>query len=266
MLMSVATKIAIQMNVKMGGEVWALEVPVKNMMVVGIDTYHDSAKKGRSVGAFVASMNQRITKYYSRCALQSSQEELHNALRVCMLSALKNYHQINGQLPDRIVVYRDGVGDGQLAVVHEHEVTQIRECFRTVGPEYQPKLTVIVVKKRISSRFFAMDRGQLNNPPPGTIIDSEATRPEWFDFFIVSQSVRQGTVSPTHYNVIVDEIRFKPDIYQRLTYKLCHLYYNWPGTIRVPAPCQYAHKMAFLVGQSLHKDPSLALANNLFYL
>ena len=24
----------------------------------------------------------------------------------------------------------------------------------------------------------------------------------------------------------------------RLTYKLTHMYYNWPGTIRVPAPCQ----------------------------
>jgi len=28
MLMSVATKIAIQLNCKMGGEVWALEIPV----------------------------------------------------------------------------------------------------------------------------------------------------------------------------------------------------------------------------------------------
>jgi aubergine-like protein len=28
MLMSVATKVAIQLNVKMGGEVWALEIPV----------------------------------------------------------------------------------------------------------------------------------------------------------------------------------------------------------------------------------------------
>ena len=35
---------------------------------------------------------------------------------------------------------------------------------------------------------------------------------------------------------------------------------------RVPAPCQYAHKLAFLVGQSIHKDPSLELANKLFYL
>ena len=28
MLMSVATKVAIQLNCKMGGEVWALEIPV----------------------------------------------------------------------------------------------------------------------------------------------------------------------------------------------------------------------------------------------
>ena len=38
------------------------------------------------------------------------------------------------------------------------------------------------------------------------------------------------------------------------------------GTIRVPAPCQYAHKLAFLVGQSIHKEPNLALADKLFFL
>ena len=31
---------------------------------------------------------------------------------------------------------------------------------------------------------------------------------------------------------------------QALTYKLTHLYYNWPGTVRVPAVCQYAHKVS----------------------
>ena len=49
-----------------------------------------------------------------------------------------------------------------------------------------------------------------------------------YDFFIVSQCVRQGTVGPTHYNVISDSSGLKPDHLQRLTYKLCHLYYNWP--------------------------------------
>jgi len=266
MLMSVATKIAIQLNVKMGGEVWGVEIPIKNTMVVGIDTYHDSAKKGRSVGAFIASMNQTLTRYYSRCAFQSNHEELQNALKVCMQAALKNYHAVNNVLPERIIVYRDGVGDGQLETVFQHEVSQLTGCFASVGEAYAPKFAVIVVKKRINSRFFSFDRNQFGNPPPGTIIDTEATRPEWYDFFLVSQSVRQGTVSPTHFNVIYDTTGFKPDHLQRLSYKLCHLYYNWPGTIRVPAPCQYAHKMAFLVGQSLHKDPSLVLANKLFYL
>lgn len=267
MLMSVATKIAIQLNVKMGGEVWGVEIPIRNMMVIGIDTYHDSAKKGRSVGAFIASMNNNLTRYYSRCAFQSTHEELQNALKVCMQGALRNYHQINGALPEKIIVYRDGVGDGQLEAVHKHEINQLTDCFKAVGNNYAPKIAVIVVKKRINSRFFAIDqRNQLGNPPPGTIIDTEATRPEWYDFFLVSQSVRQGTVSPTHYNVIHDSTGYKPDHLQRLSYKLCHLYYNWPGTIRVPAPCQYAHKMAFLVGQSLHKDPSLVLANKLFFL
>lgn len=49
-----------------------------------------------------------------------------------------------------------------------------------------------------------------------------------YDFFLVSQSVRQGTVTPTHFNVIFDTSGLRPDHMQRLTYKLCHLYYNWP--------------------------------------
>lgn len=53
---------------------------------------------------------------------------------------------------------------------------------------------------------------------------------------------------------------------QRLTYKLCHLYYNWPGTIRVPAPCQYAHKLVYLVGQNIQAEPHRSLSDILFYL
>lgn len=40
--------------------------------------------------------------------------------------------------------------------------------------------------------------------------------------------MRSGSVSPTHYNVIYDSSGLKPDHIQRLTYKLCHVYYNWP--------------------------------------
>ena len=44
----------------------------------------------------------------------------------------------------------------------------------------RPKVAVVVVKKRINSRFFANDRGGLGNPMSGTIVDTEATRPEWW--------------------------------------------------------------------------------------
>jgi hypothetical protein len=55
------------------------------------------------------------------------------------------------------------------------------------------------------------------------------------DLFVV---LLQGTVTLTHYVVIHDTANTKTDRLQQLTYKLRHLYYNWPGTIRVPAPCQ----------------------------
>ena len=38
------------------------------------------------------------------------------------------------------------------------------------------------------------------------------------------------------------------------------------STVRVPAPSHYAHRLAFLVGQSLHQQHNLKLANELFFL
>ncbi|KOB79272.1 Argonaute Ast1 variant [Operophtera brumata] len=87
-----------------------------------------------------------------------------------------------------------------------------------------------------------------------------------YDFLIASQKVTQGTVTPTHYVVIYDDNDMPPDHCQRMTYKMCHLYYNWPGTVRVPAPCQYAHKLAFLIGQSVRQKPADVLCDKLYFL
>ena len=59
-------------------------------------------------------------------------------------------------------------------------------------------------------------------------------------------------MSPTHYIVVHDNTGLKPDILQKISYKLTHMYYNWPGTVRVPAPCQYAHKLAYQVVITIH--------------
>ncbi|XP_073404629.1 piwi-like protein 1 [Dendrobates tinctorius] len=265
-VLSVCTKIALQMNCKLGGELWSVEMPLEKTIIIGIDCYHDTLQGRRSIAGFVASTNKQMTRWFSRCVVQDQRQEIVDGLKFCMQAALHAWTKLNKDLPQRIIIYRDGVGDGQLKTLVNYEIPQIIDCIKSAGQNYSPKLTVVVVKKRINARFFAVMGGRLQNPPPGTIVDSEVTRPEWYDFFIISQSVRQGTVSPTHYNVVYDTIGLNPDRMQRLTYKLCHQYYNWPGVIRVPAPCQYAHKLAFLVGQSIHREPHNSLSNLLYYL
>lgn len=94
-IMTVATKIALQMNCKMGGELWSVEIPVsiflsmvtaldealfqkqglharsvlcvialqlKQVMIVGIDCYHDTVSGKQSIAGFVASLNQSVTR------------------------------------------------------------------------------------------------------------------------------------------------------------------------------------------------------------
>lgn len=53
---------------------------------------------------------------------------------------------------------------------------------------------------------------------------------------------------------------------QELVYVLCFSYMNWSGAIRVPAPCQYAHKLSVFVSQHLNEDPKEDLRNSLYYL
>ena len=91
----------------------------------------------------------------------------------------------------------------------------------------RPQLVFVVVTKRIQQRFFWNQGGRLSNPSPGTIVDTELTKPEFFDFFLVPQSVGQGTVTPTHYNVLEFNTTLTPDHLQKIAYKLCHVYYNW---------------------------------------
>lgn len=266
-LMSVATKIAIQMNCKMGGEVWGAVIPVSGLMIIGLDTYHDSLNKNQSVGAMVASLNKECTRFYCKTEYHDKKAEIMQSLSVLITGALRKYHEVNQANPKKVIVYRDGVGDGQLDVVYNSEKEQIEQAFKNAGGvDFKPQLAMVIVKKRINTRFFKPDNQVLVNPMPGTVVDSYVTKQEWYDFFLVSQSVRQGTVSPTSYNVIFDESGLKPDHIQALTYKLTHLYFNWQGTIRVPAVCQYAHKLAFLQGQSLHREFSAHLSDKLFFL
>lgn len=265
--MSVATKVIIQMNAKLMGAPWLIELPLPGLMTVGFDVCHSAKEKNKSYGAIVATMDiRRSTRYYSFVGEHLKGQELSNEISLYMTCALKAYRSEHGCLPGRIIFYRDGVGDGQLHHVFHTEVKVLKkkldEIYISAGIEKGCQLAFVVVSKRINTRYFLNEF----NPPPGTIVDDILTLPERYDFYLVSQSVRQGTVSPTSYNVIHDTIGLDADKIQMLTYKLTHMYYNWSGTLRVPAVCQYAHKLAFLVAESIHRAPNNALENQLYFL
>ncbi|XP_076233645.1 aubergine isoform X2 [Calliopsis andreniformis] len=260
---SIATKVAIQLVCKLGGAPWSVELPPVNLMVVGFDVCHDTNDKGRDFGAMVASLDRSLTRYFSAVSSHSTGEELSNEFSMNMVKAVQTFKRVNNILPSHIVIYRDGVGEGQLPYVFEHEVEQVKQKLCEVyGDPKTVKLSFIVVTKRINTRFFHNG----NNPPPGTIVDDVVTNPLKYDFYVVSQSVQQGTVTPCAYNVLFDSTGWRPDQMQRITYKLTHMYYNWSGTVRVPAPCQYAHKLAFLVAQFIRRPPSTKMESLLYFL
>nr|KAF6402043.1 piwi like RNA-mediated gene silencing 2 [Rousettus aegyptiacus] len=228
-LRSVAQKILLQINCKLGGELWGVDIPLKQLMVIGMDVYHDPSRGMRSVVGFVASINLTLTKWYSRVVFQMPHQEIVDSLKLCLVGSLKKFYEVNHCLPEKIVVYRDGVSDGQLKTVANYEIPQLQKCFEAFE-NYQPKMVVFVVQKKISTNLYLAATEHFVTPSPGTVVDHTITSCEW------------------------------------LTFKLCHMYWNWPGTIRVPAPCKYAHKLAFLSGQILHHEPAIQLCENLFFL
>jgi len=92
-LMSVATKVALQMNCKLGGEPWAVKIPLKNTMVIGYDTYHDSLHKDKSVGAVVASVNSTFTKFISMADFHSNLSEMTDRMCPSITKALARYNK-----------------------------------------------------------------------------------------------------------------------------------------------------------------------------
>lgn len=223
---SVATKVAIQMNSKIGGMPWSVDVKLNNCMFIGYDVCHDTKDKSRSFGAVVATMDMRkSTKFFSAVTAHKNGEELSNSLSLNVVAAIKQYKAVHGTVPERILFYRDGVGEGQTNYVYEHELQNLLRSLKQFYGEQPVKMAFVIVSKRINTKFFFETRGQgANNVPAGTVVDDVVTLPERYDFFLVSQAVNQGTATPTNYNVIYDTFGLPPDKLQMMTYKMCHLY------------------------------------------
>lgn len=218
--------------------------------------------------------------------------------------AIYRYFNNSKALPDCVILYRDGVGEGQIKTIVEQEVKAIKagmaQMVKDAGATtHSIKFAEIVVTKRINDRFFkpaessssgggrggrgggrggrggGRGGGQhggggdkhLQNPSSGTVVFQECIKDDkGYDFFLVSQNVTQGTCTPTHYHVIYDDTGLTQDVIWQLTYNQCFNYFNWNGSVKVPAPLQYADKLAYLIGHYVHATPHESLDDLLYFL
>jgi eukaryotic translation initiation factor 2C len=65
--------------------------------------------------------------------------------------------------PARVILYRDGVSEGQFAHVLAHELMAVREACVRLEASYQPGITFIVVQKRHHTRLFCADKKEQVN-------------------------------------------------------------------------------------------------------
>ncbi|KAL0478177.1 RNAi component PIWI/Argonaut [Acrasis kona] len=254
--MSKTQKIAVQIVTKLGGAPWTLNYNMNTTMIVGLDVYHSGEivnRKKSSIVGLCASMGGDQSQYYSKVMIQAPGKEIVEALEPGIEAALTAYKGVRGSFPEHLLFFRDGVGEGQVPEVYQTEIQAVRKAIRRVSQS--TKMSHLVVLKRINTRLAVYgNNGELVNCGPGTVVDTGITNPNALEFFMIAHHANQGTATPTKYQCLDNESGFTTDQLQAITFKLCHSYYNWYGGIRVPAPCQYAHKLAFLVGQSGLKE------------
>lgn len=178
--MSIATKVAIQLNCKLGGTPWLVPMPTRGVMSVGIDVSRDSRDRNVSWGALVATMDLKNVKgesFFSCVSRYSRSEDFSTQLAVDITRAITAYRDHHDAYPEKICIFRDGVGEGQTAFVYSTELAQIRQHLEELYAKMNMplKFVFIIVSKKINTRIFGRDE---RNPPPGTVVDDVITLPE----------------------------------------------------------------------------------------
>ncbi|GAA5971083.1 hypothetical protein JCM11641_004137 [Rhodosporidiobolus odoratus] len=129
-----------------------------------------------------------------------------------------------GVKPEVVLMFRDGVSEGQYAPVVQEEVTSLKAAFRAIDPKWNPKLTYVVCAKRHHVRFFVKDPkdgDRTGNLPPGVVVDTAVTHPYAFDFYLQAHAGLKGTAKPTRYICLPDENGFGSDQLEKLVNSLC---------------------------------------------
>jgi eukaryotic translation initiation factor 2C len=259
--------VSLKFNLKAGGTNQTIDasklgvVGERKTMVVGIDVTHPSpgSKDGApSVAGVVASRDSLLGQWPATWSIQESRKEMVTALEGMFLSRLKLWEKTNKSLPENIVIYRDGVSEGQYQQLLDDELPQIRNACRQAYPadatkKNSPKISVIVCGKRHHTRFYPVQENEADrssNCGPGTVVDRGVTEVAMWDFFIQPHACLQGTARPAHYVVVLDEVfrgrqpkgllQNAADSLEELTHNMCHLFGRATKAVSLCPPAYYA--------------------------
>ena len=161
--------VALKANIKLNGTNHTIKdqgldfVERGTTMIVGIDVTHPGARSkdnAPSIAAVVATIDQHLAQWPAELRLQrASKKEMVFDL-YSMIRSRRNLWQStdkNKKYPANILIYRDGVSEGQYKEVLNYELTQIDEACKDaykMAKQGLPKVTYIVVGKRHHTRFF----------------------------------------------------------------------------------------------------------------
>ncbi|KAJ5391403.1 hypothetical protein N7509_006893 [Penicillium cosmopolitanum] len=202
------------------------------------------------VAAIVASIDGRLGQWAGASRIQTSKKEILENLQDMMVDRLHRWQKVNKTLPTSILVYRDGVSEGQYNDVMTAEMSSIRDAIKRVYQGSSPKITFIIVTKRHHVRFYPTSSegcDDKNNCKNGTIIDRVVTRPWYYDFYLQAQAPLQGSARPAHYVVLHDEIfaptsRTAADDLQQLTHNICYMMARCTRSISYATPAFLADR------------------------
>lgn len=261
--------VGLKVNLKLGGGNQSLRSSELGLfangktMLVGLDVTHPSpgsARHAPSVAAIVASVNSALAQWPAEIRVQGSKQEMVADLDVLLQSRLRCWARHNkNEYPENIVVYRDGVSEGQYDLVLGQELPLLKQACQTIYPASAttrglPRMAIIAVGKRHNTRFYptvAADADRSANPMPGTVVDRGISEARHWDFFLQAHSALQGTARPAHYFTVWDEIFSdgRPtavgplgaaDTLQSLTHKLCYLFGRATKAVSICPPAYYA--------------------------
>ena len=138
-----------------GSLAWVFDVPT---MLVGIDVSHAEPNSDReSMAAVVASMDGRASQYCAYLSAQSNRVEMVSALADAIVNLLQFFKGKNKVFPQHIIVYRDGVSDGQFPIVLDKELPQIKNALALVGLlEDAVKISVVICQKGHHTRLVSL--------------------------------------------------------------------------------------------------------------